>query len=417
MKRVLTRYAVNLVLAVTSMLVMLVLTEIVLRFTSYKNLLPAVQIEPLRNYLKVDQVKGYDIRENAPLSSAFVDGLKYSIWSNELGCFDMPYTGEKDFTLLVGDSFTFGFAPFNDKWGTKAENLLGQRILKCGVGGYGTKQELLKAADVISRTKRSPKLIIVGYFLNDLEDDYLFPNATIIDGYPVVTRDIKDMETGKIVDKEKAALEEDKAFGVKEYPHNFLLKNLKWRAERQSIVYHMVKYSARSMLLKVPFVKDILVKTKAITPFTLAFSDKPWVDRAWSVHFSNLRTFKALADRHGSRLLVVIIPYREQVYPFLTSWEGMDREKPQNMLRDFFNKEGIDHLDVLPLFKKRARQTRHVLNRDQDLYWGNDPHLNIKGNDLLSLLVSQYILQKDLLVVSDKDKKLSDLQRKLDAFN
>jgi len=43
--------------------------------------------------------------------------------------------------------------------------------------------------------------------------------------------------------------------------------------------------------------------------------------------------------------------------------------------------------------------------------------LNIKGNDLLSLLVSQYILQKDLLVVSDKEKKLSNLQEKLDAFN
>jgi len=353
MKRLLTRYAVNLVLAFASILVMLVLTEIVLRFTPYKNLLPAIQIEPLRNYLKLDPVKGYDIRDNAPLSSAFVDGLKYSIWSNELGCFDMPYTGEKDFTLLVGDSFTFGFAPFNDKWGTKAENLLGQRILKCGVGGYGTRQELLKAADVISRTKRSPKLIIVGYFLNDLEDDYLFPNATIIDGYPVVTRDIKDMETGKIVEKEKAALEEDKALGVKEYPRNFFLKNLKWRAERQSIVYHLVKYSARSMLLKVPFVKDILVKTEAITPFTLAFSDKPWVDRAWSVHFSNLRTFKALADRHGSRLLVVIIPYREQVYPFLTSWEGMDSEKRRTCCVIFSRKKALIISMCCPFSRKR----------------------------------------------------------------
>ena len=56
-----------------------------------------------------------------------------------------------DYILLVGDSFTHSYAPFPDKWGTRIEKLLHYRVLKCGVTGYGTKQEWLKAAEIISK--------------------------------------------------------------------------------------------------------------------------------------------------------------------------------------------------------------------------------------------------------------------------
>lgn len=416
MKRRAFRYIVNLGLALISIVSVFVMAEIVLRFTSFKNLLPIHQLQPLRNYLKADPVKGYDILEKAPPTPAFVDGIKYDIWSNELGCFDTPYGGEKDFLLLVGDSFTFAFAPFQDKWGTKVESLLGRRVLKCGVGGYGTKQELFKASSVIAKIQQTPKLIVVGYFLNDLEDDYLFPSATIINGYPVKTREIRDMGSGEIVIKEKAELEEGKVYGVKEYPKHFLLKRIKWWAENKSIIYHLTKYSVRPMVLNLPIIKNVLISTKVITPPTLAFSDKPWLSNAWSEHFSNLKAFKVLADRYGSRLLVVIIPYKEQVYPFLGRWEGIDLEKPQRILGEFFKKEGIDHIDVLPVLKACADQTPHVLTAEKDLYWRNDPHLNSKGNNLLALLVSRYIMENNLLVMNNKGETLAYVKERLDNF-
>jgi len=416
MKKTIVRYAMNILLVCTSVLIMLGMAEIALRFTRHKSLLPMTQVEPLRNYLKADPAKGYDIRENAAASPATVDGLSYDIWSNELGCFDMPYQGEKDPVLLVGDSFTFAFAPFRDKWGTKLENLLGRRVLKCGVGGYGTRQELLKASQVASRLNQPPRLIVVGYFVNDLEDDYLFPNATILDGYPVRTQFIKSMETGEIVRNEKSALEQSKRYGVKEYPHNFLLKQLKWRAEQQSIIYHLAKQSLRPVLLTLPLVRNVIKKTAAIAPPTLAFSDRPWLDQVWSEHFVNLREFKALADRQGSGLLVVIIPSREQVYPFLTSWQGMDRERPQKTLGRFFGREGIHHMDALPLLQEFADQSVHRLRPDRDLYWRNDPHLNVRGNDLLALLVSRYILEHDLLVIGEREQKQASIAEKLEKF-
>ncbi len=384
--------------------------------TSYKNMLPIPRLNQFCNYLQADPAKGFDIVENAPPSIADVDGLSYSIWSNELGCFDRPYAQEKDTSLLVGDSFTFAFAPYENKWGTRTEELLGQRILKCGVGGYGTKQAMLKSSGVISRMNYPPKLIILGYFINDMEDDYLFPNATIVDGYPVRTKDIKDMETGELAIREQDEADEDKTFGVKVYPKNVILKKVKWWAENHLVLYQLTKNSLRPLLLNIPIVRDIAIAAKVVTPPTLSFSERPWVKNAWSSHLSNLQEFKKMAELQGARFLVVVIPSKEQVYPFLTSWQGLDRERPQKILQQFFDQEGIDYIDVLPRLVSFSNQAPHMLVPDKDLYWRNDPHLNIKGNYLLSLLVSQFILEWKMLDIDPERKILSSINEKLAVF-
>ena len=105
------------------------------------------------------------------------------VWSNELGCFDYWYDRQDQFIYLVGDSFTWGFVPLENTWGAILERVLGARTLKCGVGGYGTHQERIKIERLIGKVG-IPRLIIVGYFTgNDLTDDYLFPNYTVIQGY------------------------------------------------------------------------------------------------------------------------------------------------------------------------------------------------------------------------------------------
>ena len=90
---------------------------------------------------------GFDINPNfwPPVKHRFTDG-EYYVWSNSLGCFDREVEdGEDPLVLIVGDSFTWGFTPFEDKWGTVLEKNLGIRVLKCGVGGYGTRQAFIKA--------------------------------------------------------------------------------------------------------------------------------------------------------------------------------------------------------------------------------------------------------------------------------
>ena len=199
MNRKLTKFVTNLGLVLASFLAILVFLEVALHFTSYRRLL--LRDRQIRYYYQADAAKGFDIRPNVGKIGTSVDNgsVKYDIWSNELGCFDAPYRGEKDVILLVGDSFTHSYAPFEAKWGTRLEKLLNYRVLKCGVNGYGTRQELLKAQDIIAQIHRSPRLIIVGYFWNDLQDDYTFPSLTVVDGFLVVCdQKYRDPKTNRL---------------------------------------------------------------------------------------------------------------------------------------------------------------------------------------------------------------------------
>jgi hypothetical protein len=123
------RWALNAGLIFLSIMVVLALVEIGLRFTSYRFLL--TRDRHLRYYYQADLAKGFDIAPNVRGKRLSVDNrAEFEIWSNELGCFDEPYRQEADYLLLVGDSFTHSFAPFPDKWGTQIEKALHYRVLK-----------------------------------------------------------------------------------------------------------------------------------------------------------------------------------------------------------------------------------------------------------------------------------------------
>ena len=182
-------------LLIFTCLILLAVLEVVLRLVAYETA-PSAPLE-YRYYLKPELQAGFDIQENFPKTTARVeDHYYYDFWSNELGCFDKPYNGEKDYVLLVGDSFTHMFASYEDKCGTIVENLLDVRVLKCGVVGYGTKQEYIKAQKIISKVKHPPELIIIGYFINDLTDDYVFPGITVSGGLMISTYQVSDLARG-----------------------------------------------------------------------------------------------------------------------------------------------------------------------------------------------------------------------------
>lgn len=417
MRQAALRVLANLALLAGSLLVVVVLAEVALRFTPYANLLPQRILDSFRPHLRSDPVIGYDLQKDSPSRPAYIDGRRYDIWTNGLGCFDRPYAGESDPVLLIGDSFTFAFAPFEDKWGTRMEELLRRRVLKCGVGGYGTRHATLKAAAVLPLLRHPPKLIVVGYFPNDLEDDYLFPLSTVVDGYPVRTRSIKSMDTGEIAVIEASGPGKQQAFRIREYPKSLLLKKAKQWLEGHSILYLLTRSSVKSLILKLPFARNAALNARLVMPPTLAFSSRPWVDAAWEGHFANLRALKELADGCGAALLVVIIPYKEQVYPFLSG--GIppdDPARPQRLVGDFLRKEGIPTLDALPLLKAYANQERHAIQPDRDLYWRMDPHLSVPGNRLLGLLVSRHILESGLLEVPDRDARLAAVTSGLAAL-
>lgn len=406
----LKKFLTNLGLILAGLLVALVFLEIGLRFTPYRYLLER-DIE-LRYYFRADAARGFDIRPNFPKTRTSVDNhsVEYDIWSNELGCFDEPYRGEPDVILLMGDSFTQGYAPFADKWGTRVEKLLHYRVLKCGVNGYGTRQELLKAEEIIARIHRSPRLIIVGYFWNDLLDDAAFPSLTAVDGFLVLSTPFKDPKTNRLRNVE--AQERDFTFWDKltgNYPLSF------WKLTNYFLSQHLILPN----LLNDSLTRWFPPKATYTNPLDFpAFSQEPWVAQIWPPHLENLKAFKELAAAQGAELLVVLIPTNTQVYPFLTGGRKIDLERPNRILDDFLRLEQIHYLDLLPLFRAYADETpRLALSSDRDLYWRANSHWSLKGENLAGLLVSRYILENNLVKVADREEKLQGIAERLKDFH
>jgi hypothetical protein len=386
------RAALNLGLMALSLALILLAIEIALRFTPYASMIG--KDKKLRYYYRADAVKGYDISPNVRKMRTSTDNnsIEYDIWSNELGCFDEPYHGEQDYLLLVGDSFTHQFAPFEEMWGTQINHLLGRRVLKCGVSGYGTRQEYHKAQEVIAQTGHNPGLIIVGYCLNDLDSDYWGNNLTVHQGFLV----------GRSKDLEKRFAQWQR-FNLPDYPLTFF-ETIQYVLDRHSILVNMIN-RLHSFSKKHSYLSPLEWTT---------FADPEAKKDIWRSHLENLSLFKKLAANYHANLLIVLIPLNIQVYPSLIDWGVVDPERPNKVLRPFLKQEGIPYIDLLPLFRDYADQKpRKFLDSQKDLYWRANSHFNIRGNLLAGLLVSRYIIENNLVEVKDKQRRLENINNKL----
>jgi hypothetical protein len=146
-------------------------------------------------------------------------------------------------------------------------------------------------------------------------------------------------------------------------------------------------------------------------------TEYPWLKQAWEDHLVSLRQLKSAAEAAGASVLVVIIPNVAQVYEFLQSPDDrLEWEHRNKRLTDFFQKENIAFLDLLPEFRRYAcRKWTRVLDAQEDLYWPRDGHLNVNGNRLAGLLISRYVLEQPFLELNDKNRRLLDVNQQLNV--
>ena len=69
--------------------------------------------------------------------------------------------------------------------------------------------------------------------------------------------------------------------------------------------------------------------------------------------------------------------------------KGFKMDLPQILLTDFFAKNEIDYLDLLPVFKKTGEK--------KHLYHSRDTHWNIDGNKLAAETIFEHIVDSGLL--------------------
>ena len=377
-------FIVHGLLILTSVVVTRIVIDLVLQHTPFK----WRYMYPLNvrgEYFRFDPVLGFDIVPNVATTTHSFANLSYPVWSNDLGCFDYPYDGTSPYIYLAGDSFTWGYTPLDEKWGKVVERLTGTRTLNCGVPDYGTRQEVIKAQRTLAELPRPPQLIILAHYDNDAGDDGMFPTSTAYRGYVVPSWSYCDpkvmLTTSPLVATTTCNIAK---------PNYPLLQKIKIELAAHSVLYLMAKrqFGIQDTLRR--FLMNIAPTT--LLNSGLAHENQTWFDdrsgllddtRYWDIHFSNIQAFKTLADRHGSGLLVVLMPSFGSAIATSTN---LGNERTIAYLRQ----HGIAYLDLKPALQA-ADPSGAVL------YWSNDVHWTPAGNVLAGSLISDEIKKRGLL--------------------
>ncbi len=139
-------------------------------------------------HFRRDEGIGFDITPNFKVRTATkpLGYMPYDVWGNSYGCFDDEWSRD-DLTggiYLAGDSFTWGYARYEKKFGTVLEEILAKKVYACGVThtGQGHQFEKFKRLYELGVI---PDLVVVNVVSNDLDNDYYFPHTDIVDGVMV----------------------------------------------------------------------------------------------------------------------------------------------------------------------------------------------------------------------------------------
>jgi hypothetical protein len=355
---------INSGLVLFSCTIILVGAEFFLQHTAYVGLISAGG-EPPDYYVNSDA--GYDIRPNFSTTTHRFADSAYDVWSNNLGCFDYPYAEGRNM-LVIGDSFAWGYTPFADKWGTLLEKYLEERVLKCGVSGYGTKQEYMKAVETLKKVDR-PDMIIVEHFVNDIGDDKNF----------VATQNASTTK-----EERAATVEQTQALAniycMPSMPTHPIVQRIKCYFRKNSVLYLLTRDALQTLTSK-KFSWIAGIHDSA--PFVPTREDM-------LLHKNTILDFKRLGTTRGIPLLFVVVPSKETVQETTsTNLENEASPEVQNhAVIQYLRDNKIDHIDALP----EMRAIEHATS--SSLFWRFDGHLSPTGNHFLALIIAKHILEK-----------------------
>ena len=389
------------VLIIISFAITLIVIEFGLRLTPLRSLLITPTVS--QHYNQPDKEMGYDLAENFNDGThIFADG-SHKIFTNHLGCFDKKLgerDQEDDYVLVLGDSFAWGYVPLELNWSSVLEDILRIRVLKCGVNGFGTEQSLLKGKKIITRMKRNPSLIVVSYYINDLNDDYYLPD-TVIHGYRFSQIKRANISNGDVAyyssEDLLSRLHSYLAHGNPDYDIQGLGQRLRYWIKRNSILANMFRVSMQKLNVRA----DPPVSVNHRYGFLLATLDEdkyPWVGKAWETHRRNLQRLKQFSQSVDAQLLMIIIPTKQQVDSADSGGISDAHNIAYRKVMRFLESQGISYFDLLEPLRQQAQNGITPMSKSKEqLYWKYDGHWNVHGNKLVGSLVGQFIKDKGLL--------------------
>ncbi len=305
---------------------------------------------PQDNYLKFKLKPGID----KVLYSA--DKTPFEMKTNSLGFQDIGFRDEGldgiPYAVVVGDSFTFGLGvDANETWVKLLQTKTNHHFTNMGVVSYSTvaEERTLEKYGI----KLKPKLVIVGFAINDYSDSYDFFNNVS------VTKNFLDSL------REKIAI------------YKFLWQRLGELKHDTEII----KYKDESL--------DFIFWPQPAMDDVSSRYEKVNVGEKFAQE-SFLR-IKKLADDNNATLIVVLLPAKEQVYWNIVSKlvrnpQDYEFDFPTDSMNKFCTLNKLNCLDLAPKFREKAKM-------GGQLFFRIDSHYNKLGNELVANEIYNYLRQ------------------------
>ena len=282
---------------------------------------------------------------------------------------------------MAGDSYTWGFAKYESKWATILERRARIPVLKCGVTHTGQFHQLSKMKAIVS--SNAPKAIIVGFYENDLANDYFFPHSRIVDGHLIDDVSIVDgtVKRQSYAELQSAFDERERANALKPPPGPIEL--IKGVIRRHSLTYNVVSEirRPRSAQEDARPIRTVYRSFDYINRQRLAQAETQavlsYIDNEYAgPNRVAIKEFRDYSSGIGAKLIFMLIPPKR--HHTNTSYYGQVREYLQGL--------GIQYLDLSYAFE-RGESGRY--------YWEVDGHLNELGNEFAGNKIYEFITALD----------------------
>lgn len=287
---------------------------------------------------------------------------------------------EDNLIYAIGDSFTYGVVGYKDNYITLIDNNLSEYdVVNLGVPAYGTDQ-YLRMVKKYSKIKK-PKYIFLNLFVGNDFTDYAF-TVVLVNGVPrpsyigymlrnsFVLRGIYQLyhePPNRLT--QRGNITGDTTFTEEEFLQ--IEKDRLIRVSRKTDDGH-----ARGLSLVRRSLNNFVAKTS----------------------LNNLKKIQEYCEKNDIYLIVFILPDEYQVNEELRhkiylrydlQQDAMDIDKPQTVLKDFLDEEGIAYIDLLPYFKEASE--------DRTLYKLRDTHWNEEGNRLAAEVITSKLKESNLI--------------------
>ena len=285
--------------------------------------------------------------------------------------------------LLIGDSFTEALqVKRSEIFSRLLENNLSEakiptEVISLGISSYGTDQALMMYRCVGRLYK--PDLVLLNFSPNDSGDNYFKKSPYKPQFYE---------ENGKLIlDESYVANVENR---IKERTSFSKEGVLFWIKENS--------YAARYLKKKYDIIaaNRIAKNSNDLARNTVALVKKVNDEeqaKAWSLTARLIEELNKEVKQDGAKLVVVKIPgqpeFIEELKKIVTNIDDYDPSIARKTLKNISDSRGIGYLDLQDAIERGGKF--------EDLYFPVDKHWKVKGHEVASEEIANFILDKNLL--------------------